>query len=75
MSIEQKETVIEAYARQEREWHDISDELCAADRAGKGEGVTAHQVTTKLRERLLARGEKFITYGDLLPELEKGVSL
>jgi len=60
----------DAYERQAKEWQAIRDELLA--KAPPGEGVTAFRVTLEQRKRLLARGEHFVTYDDLVREFGEG---
>jgi hypothetical protein len=49
-----------AFTRQHKEWQAIRDELFA-----KRDMVTAHQVTTEHRKRMLARGEREVTADEL----------
>ena len=62
--------MFEAYERQAAEWQKIGEELKA--KCLPGEGVTAFRVTLELRKRLLARGEHFVTYDDLVREFGEG---
>lgn len=56
------ETLLARYAIQDAEWQKIRDELVTA--AGKGI-ITAYQVTLTQKKRMLARGERLITYEEL----------
>lgn len=53
------------WAAQDREWHAISAELQGAR---PGEIVTAYQVTLEQKKRMLARGDHFMTYDEILEE-------
>lgn len=63
----------EKYAAQYQEWCVIRDEMIAAA-LSKGEAVTAYQVTLEQRKRLLARGDRMVTYADLCKEAPPALS-
>ena len=56
------------YRAQQDEWTAISEELKAA-RAGRP--VTAHEVTTEQRQRMLARGERRMTLQEIIDAYDK----
>jgi hypothetical protein len=57
------------YERQDAEWRTVQGELIAAR---PGQIVTAHQVTTEQRKRMLARGERPVDIMALLKEAGAG---
>lgn len=59
-------SLMKKYEAQCREWDEIRDQLIDARR--NGEAVTAFQVTTEQRKRMLARGERMVTYEELVAE-------
>jgi uncharacterized protein YbcV (DUF1398 family) len=56
-------TAYERYMAQDAEWKEICNELITA---GEGKTVTAYQVTLEQRKRMLARGERAMTYPEIL---------
>lgn len=60
-------TALERWALQDAEWRTIRDELIDAR---PGEGVTAYQVSFEQRKRMLARGERPVTYEEIVAEYE-----
>ena len=60
-------TALEHWATQDAEWRGICDELI---KARPGEPVTAYQVSLEQRKRMLARGERPITYEEIIAEYE-----
>lgn len=49
------------------EWIAVGDELM---KANPGEPISAHQVTTELRKRMLVRGERLVSYEEIVAEDE-----
>ena len=55
------------YEKQAKEWNDVKDELLGA--AGPEAGsISAHQVSTEWRKRMLARGERPMTMEEIEEE-------
>jgi len=52
------------YIAQEAEWKKICDEMVTA--AESGHPVTAYQITLEQRKRMLARGERYMEYKEIL---------
>ena len=61
-------TAAERWAAQDTEWREIRDEMIAAR---PGQPVTAYQVSLEQRKRMLARGERPVTYEEIVAECEK----
>ena len=55
------------WARQDAEWRVIGNEMAAAANGG---AVSAYQVSLEQRKRMLARGERPMTYEEILADLE-----
>ena len=64
-----KETVtaLERWALQDAEWRAIRDDFIEAR---PSEPVTAYQVSLEQRKRMLARGERPVTYEEIVAEYE-----
>ncbi len=60
-------TALERWARQDTEWRAIGDEMVAATAGGF---VSAYQVSLEQRKRMLARGERPVTYEEIVAEHE-----
>lgn len=58
-------TAIERWAKQDAEWLIIGDEMVAAAR---GAPVSAYEVSLEQRKRMLARGERPVTMGEIIAE-------
>ena len=64
-------TKLERWTLQDEEWHAIRDELIDAR---PGELVTAYQVSLEQRKRMLARGQRPVTYEEIVEEYEAAVT-
>jgi hypothetical protein len=60
-------TALERYKRQMDEWDAVGKEMMAAR---PGEPISCHQVTTEHRKRMLARGERLVSYEEIVAEHE-----
>ena len=60
-------TALERWALQDAEWRTIRDDLIEAR---PGQPVTAYQVSLEQRKRMLARGERPVTYEEIVAEYE-----
>ena len=63
-------TTLERWAAQDAEWRAIRDELIEQR---PGQPVTAYQVSLEQRKRMLARGERPVTYEEILAEYESAM--
>lgn len=66
MNLDKLQALMKRYGEQCEEWRAIADELIARARNDGTTVVTAYEVTLEQRRRLFARGDRMVTYEELL---------